>query len=53
MKTSFYSSLKGEVSKLGGYHNAHLHLDRAYTLDRGTPAASSRSQHSDTSVATL
>jgi cytosine/creatinine deaminase len=35
VNTSFYSSLRGEVSKFGGYHNAHLHLDRAYTLDNG------------------
>lgn len=35
MKSTFYDSLRAEVRKLGGYHNAHLHLDRAYTLDDG------------------
>ncbi len=35
MKTLFYRRLQAEVEKLGGYHNAHLHLDRANTLDDG------------------
>ncbi|NRA56363.1 MAG: hypothetical protein HRU23_19650 [Gammaproteobacteria bacterium] len=35
-KTPFYSELAAKVSSLGGYHNAHLHLDRAYTLVNDT-----------------
>lgn len=31
-KTLFYNQLAEKVASLGGYHNAHLHLDRAYTL---------------------
>ena len=31
--TQFYDDLKGAISELGGMHNAHLHLDRAGTLD--------------------
>lgn len=31
--TPFYRELQGRVSALGGLHNAHLHLDRAGTLD--------------------
>jgi len=31
--TRFYDDLKDNISKLGGMHNAHLHLDRAGTLD--------------------
>jgi len=30
--TFFYNKLAESVSSLGGYHNAHLHLDRSYTL---------------------
>jgi len=29
----FYQQLYGEIEKLGGMHNAHLHLDRAGVLD--------------------
>lgn len=32
-KTSFYEKFSNEVSRLGGFFNAHLHLDRAGTLD--------------------
>lgn len=31
--TQFYDDLKDEIAELGGMHNAHLHLDRAGTLD--------------------
>ena len=31
--TPFYRQLAERVSELGGYWNAHLHLDRAGTLD--------------------
>lgn len=31
--TRFYDDLKYTISELGGMHNAHLHLDRAGTLD--------------------
>ena len=31
--TSFYSTLRDSVHRYGGYHNAHLHLDRSNTLD--------------------
>ncbi len=31
-KSDFYKKLKQQVFSHGGYHNAHLHLDRAYTL---------------------
>jgi len=34
--TTFYASLKSKVSQLGGYHNAHLHLDRSNTLGTHT-----------------
>lgn len=34
MRTSpFYVQLKDQIQRLGGMFNAHLHLDRAYTLD--------------------
>jgi hypothetical protein len=33
--TSFYRQLYKEIDQLGGVHNAHLHLDRANTLDDG------------------
>lgn len=36
--THFYRSLAAHVQGLGGYHNAHLHLDRSYT-DRGESTA--------------
>ena len=32
-KSSFYRNFLQQVSSHGGFHNAHLHLDRAYTLD--------------------
>lgn len=35
LKTLFYKRLAKAVGALGGYHNAHLHLDRANTLDDG------------------
>lgn len=35
----FYRTLAGHVSRLGGYHNAHLHLDRAYTGEADTGGA--------------
>ena len=31
----FYNKLKQQVRSHGGYHNAHLHLDRAYSLESG------------------
>ena len=31
--TAFYRQLNDEIEKLGGMHNAHLHLDRAGVLD--------------------
>lgn len=31
--SNFYSDLRDKVQCLGGYHNAHLHLDRSNTLD--------------------
>lgn len=31
-QTPFYDTLLDKIHSLGGYHNAHLHLDRAYTL---------------------
>ncbi|MFK7874760.1 MAG: hypothetical protein AB8B71_03125 [Paracoccaceae bacterium] len=34
MKQSpFYTAFLDQVARLGGYHNAHLHIDRANTLD--------------------
>jgi cytosine deaminase len=33
--SSFYNKFKQQVSLHGGFHNSHLHLDRAYTLDDG------------------
>lgn len=35
MKSPFYEQLAANVAGLGGFHNAHLHLDRAYTLEDG------------------
>jgi cytosine/adenosine deaminase-related metal-dependent hydrolase len=35
MKTLFFRHLEQQVAELGGLHNAHLHLDRANTLDDG------------------
>lgn len=35
MKSTFYDLFHAKVEALGGFHNAHLHLDRAYTLDSG------------------
>lgn len=32
-RTAFYEQFYDEVKKLGGFFNAHLHLDRAGTLD--------------------
>ncbi|OJI95168.1 cytosine/adenosine deaminase-related metal-dependent hydrolase [Planktotalea frisia] len=29
----FYKDLSDRVNSLGGFHNAHLHLDRSHTLD--------------------
>lgn len=43
-KTFFYKTLAEKVASLGGYHNAHLHLDRTYTLvDDRKPAQSTAS----------
>ncbi len=33
MKTAFYREFDRQVKAFGGYHNAHLHLDRAHTLN--------------------
>lgn len=39
--TYFYRALAKRVDRLGGYHNAHLHLDRTYTLiDEEEPTGS-------------
>ena len=35
MTTLFYKRVRDAVDALGGFHNAHLHLDRANTLDDG------------------
>jgi cytosine/adenosine deaminase-related metal-dependent hydrolase len=35
MKSLFYIAVEKAVRHLGGFHNAHLHLDRAHTLDVG------------------
>ncbi len=35
MQSPFFEKLRAEVARLGGYHNAHTHLDRANTLDDG------------------
>lgn len=35
MKSPFYDTFRAEMERLGGYHNAHVHLDRANTLDDG------------------
>jgi cytosine/adenosine deaminase-related metal-dependent hydrolase len=35
MTTLFYRRVRDAVEALGGFHNAHLHLDRANTLDDG------------------
>jgi cytosine/adenosine deaminase-related metal-dependent hydrolase len=32
-RSPYFSRLRDEVARLGGMHNAHLHLDRAGTLD--------------------
>ena len=32
----FYDKFRQQVLSHGGYHNAHLHLDRAYSLESGT-----------------
>lgn len=34
-KTLYYTSLSEQVALLGGFHNAHLHLDRSNTLEIG------------------
>ena len=42
----FYAQLSDRVKALGGYHNAHLHLDRSHTLgaaETGTDIASAHS----------
>ena len=31
--TPFYKQLQIQIDKLGGMHNAHIHLDRAGTLE--------------------
>lgn len=33
LRSPYFSRLRGEIARLGGMHNAHLHLDRAGTLD--------------------
>lgn len=35
MASLFYRRVRAAVDALGGFHNAHLHLDRAHTLDDG------------------
>lgn len=33
LRSPYFDRLRAEVQRLGGLHNAHLHLGRAYTLD--------------------
>lgn len=40
-KSIFYEYLSEKINELGGYHNAHLHLDRSHTLRDGELALSS------------
>ncbi|MBT5107000.1 MAG: hypothetical protein HOM20_12525 [Porticoccaceae bacterium] len=35
LNSPFYTSLRNEIDRLGGCHNAHLHLDRINTLEDG------------------
>lgn len=35
VQSPFYDKFKAEMDRLGGFHNAHVHLDRANTLDDG------------------
>lgn len=35
MTSPFFAKLRSEVDRLGGYYNAHVHLDRANTLEDG------------------
>jgi len=35
LESLFYRQTRAEIAALGGHHNAHLHLDRAHTLDPG------------------
>lgn len=35
LNSPFYTSLRKEIDRLGGCHNAHLHLDRINTLEDG------------------
>ncbi len=35
MNGPFFDKLRAEVARLGGYHNAHVHIDRAETLEDG------------------
>lgn len=35
MQSPFFDRLRQRIAELGGLHNAHLHLDRANTLDDG------------------
>lgn len=35
LRSPFYDTLRARIAELGGMHNAHLHLDRANTLDDG------------------
>lgn len=39
-ETPFFRELRGQVEKLGGAHNAHLHLDRYATLEPKYTASS-------------
>ncbi|MGH1331353.1 MAG: hypothetical protein ACRBBK_10765 [Paracoccaceae bacterium] len=36
--TAFFAELTEKVASLGGYHNAHLHLDRSHTLPPSRPS---------------
>lgn len=42
LRSPYFERLRGEIDRLGGLHNAHLHLDRAYTLDLSGGAGSCR-----------
>jgi cytosine deaminase len=35
MVTKFYADVSQSIAELGGFHNAHIHLDRANTLEDG------------------
>lgn len=44
-RTVFYDALRERVASLGGYHNAHLHLDRSHTLEIADRATCDKASH--------